>query len=434
MVGRFISDFRQDWQGQWLSLALAVLIMLTFSQGWVSPLFGYSTEQSPMAGAVIRNIYYPIYLCAFVLIVFCYRRLFSAVIRTPLLLILVGLCALSALWSIDPSTTVRRTVALSMTVLAGYAIAARFSWTRLIEVVAIAHLILIVGSLFMALALPDKGRMTSLFIGAWRGVFSEKNNLGAVMSSAFIICMAAGLHVPKRRLFWFAAAAVAVGLVVMSTSKTSLVTLMLGAGALGFIWLARKGPVIGIVLVWLAVTTLIVGGSVMIMMPDEMLGLLGKDASLTGRTHIWAGIDYVMQTRPWTGYGFGAVWTLEGEWTPLARISDVAGFRAYHAHSCWYEVWLALGNSGLIVWALLFASFWFLALYRTWRGDGGYLALPFITIYSLMSVTESIALSWNHLRWCIFVIIFVKICLPKDAPEDVSQQKPAVDVRQRLYI
>ncbi|MFT4091723.1 MAG: O-antigen ligase [Asticcacaulis sp.] len=430
MIGRFVRDFRQDWDGQWLSLGLAVLIMLIFSQGWVSPMFGYSTEQSPMAGAIIRNIYYPIYLCAFVLIVFCYRRVLSAVIRTPLMIILIIMCFLSALWSIDPSTTIRRSVALAMTMLAGYAIAARFSWSRLIEVIAIAHLILIVGSLFMALALPDKGRMTSLFVGAWRGVFSEKNNLGAVMSCAFVICMAAGLHVPKRKMFWFGAAAVSVFLVLMSTSKTSLVTLFLGMGALGFIWLARKGPIIGIMLVWMAVSGLIVGGSIMIMMPDEVFALLGKDASLTGRTHIWAGIDYVMQTRPWIGYGYGAVWTLEGEWTPLERIADVAGFRAYHAHSCWYEVWLALGNMGLIVWSLLFAGFWFLALYRTWRGDGGYLALPFITIYSLMSVTESIAVSWNHLRWCLFVIIFVKLCLPGDGPEE----KATVDVKQRLYI
>lgn len=413
-MGRFL----EDWRGHEWALGLTVAILFMFSQGWVSPIFGYSTEQSAGAGAIIRNIYYPVYICALGLLILSYRRVIEAVWRTPLLVALILLCALSYLWSIDPSATMRRFIAFFMTSLAGYVIAARFSWTRLIEAVAITYLILVVASFVMALAFPDKGRMTSLFIGAWRGVFSEKNNLGAVMNVGFIACAAAALHVPHRRALWLAGAAAAAALIVMSTSKTSLLALGLGLGAMGFIWLSRRGPVTGVVLLWLAVSVLMAIGSVIVLMPEDLLGLLGKDATLTGRTHIWEGIDYVMQSRPWVGYGYGVVWTLEGEWTPLARISDVAGFRPYHAHSCWYEVWLSLGYTGLIVWSLLFAWTWVLAFYRTYRGDGGYLALPFITIYTLMSLTESIAIGWNDLRWCLIVVMMVKLSLPGDGPED----------------
>ncbi|MFT3996978.1 MAG: O-antigen ligase [Asticcacaulis sp.] len=423
---------REDWGDQWLSLVLSVGILFMFSQGWLSPLFGYSTEQSPAAGAIIRNIYYPVYLWAVILLAYTWRDVLEGVVRTPLLVALIALCAISYFWSIDPSATMRRFVAFAMTCLAGYVIAARFSWKKLTEIIAITYLLLIAGSFIMAILFPDKGRMTTLFVGAWRGVFAEKNSLGAVMDIGFIACVAAGIEVPKRRWLWYAAAAGATFLVLMSTSKTSLVALMMGAGAIAFIWLSRRGPILGITLSWLAVCVLLALGSFIVLMPEKLFLLLGKDATLTGRTNIWEGIDFVMQKHALTGYGYGVVWTTEGEWTPLKWIVDVAGFRAYHAHSCWYEVWLGLGYIGLTVWSLLFAETWLKAFYRTYRGDGGYFALPFITIYSLMSLTESIAIGWNDIRWCLIVIIVVKLSLPHDGPRPVAA--PVRRVRRRpLY-
>jgi len=424
-----ISSFREDWGGQWLSLGLSVGILFMFSHGWVSPLFGYSTELSPMAGAIIRNIFYPVYLCALVLLGFSWKGVLLGLWRTPVLVALITLCAVSWLWSIDPSATLRRFVAFAMTCLSGYVIAARFSWRRLTEVIAITYLILIAGSFLMAIVFPDKGRMTSLFIGAWRGVYAEKNNLGAVMDIGFLACIAAGIEVPRRRWLWFAGAAGAALLVLLSTSKTSLLALMVGSGAIGFVWLSRRGPVFGIVLSWLAVCCLLVIGSVVVLMPEKLFLLLGKDATLTGRTNIWAGIDYVMQKQPLTGYGYGVVWSTEGDWTPLRWITQVAGFRAYHAHSGWYEVWLATGYIGLTVWALLFAETWLKAFYRTYRGDGGYFALPFMAVYSLMSLTESIAIGWNDIRWCLIVVVMVRLALPGDKAETLPPQRP----RRGLY-
>ncbi|ESQ76927.1 O-antigen ligase [Asticcacaulis sp. YBE204] len=417
MLRDIIDGIREDWEGDWLSLILAVGILFMFSQGWVSPVFGYSTEQPAWAGAIIRNIYYPVYVCAFVLLALSWRQVLSGVMRTPILVALIVICAASYLWSVDPSATMRRFIAFAMTCLAGYVIAARFSWTKLIEVVAIAYLILIAGSFIMAILFPDKGRMTTLFVGAWRGVFAEKNNLGAVMDVGYLACVAAAIHVPKRRWLWAAAAAGAAFLVLMSTSKTSLLALILGTGAMSFIWLSRRGPILGIVLTWLAVCVLMALGTFIVLMPEKLFLLLGKDATLTGRTNIWEGIDFVMQKQPLTGYGYGVVWSTEGEWTPLRWITEVAGFRAYHAHSCWYEVWLATGYIGLTIWACLFAETWLKAFYRTYRGDGGYFALPFITIYSLMSLTESIAIGWNDIRWCLIVIMVVKLALPGDGPK-----------------
>src|SRR3546814_12681195 len=41
---------------------------------------------------------------------------------------------------------------------------------------------------------------------------------------------------------------------------------------------------------------------------DAVFHLVGRDASLTGRTAIWAPLWERLSTRPWTGFGYGAFW------------------------------------------------------------------------------------------------------------------------------
>lgn len=418
-----IDSFLDDWQGAWLPLACAVGVLLAFSQAWQAPLFGYSTEQSA-SGALIRYVYYPFYIAGGILAIMSIKRMFDSAWRAPLLLFLLVLCAASYSWSNNPGDTVRRVVALALTMLCAYALAAHFSWRRLTEATAMAFLVMMLASFALAILFPHLGKMVDNFPGAWRGVWLEKNNLGANMALGFVAAGAAALHNPSRRLFW---AAVAVGmalLVLLSTSKTALVSVIIGLGGLGFVWMSQRGPVLGIILIWLAVTTLLLLGGFVFFFPDQIFLVLGKDPTLTGRTYIWAGIDHVVQSRPWLGYGYGAVWTDEGEYAPLAKITQIAGFRAYHAHSCWYEVWLGLGLVGLVLWALVFVEVWGKALYRTWRGDGGYYALPLLGIYSLSSLTESMALNWNDLRWCLFVMVLVKLSLPDDRDAEPGFRLP----------
>ncbi len=413
-VRQALDDFIEDWRGSWVSLLCGVALLFAFSQAWQAPLFGYTTNQASQ-GALIRYFYYPFYGGAFVLAWFCWRRMLDATWRTPLMLLLITMCLVSVLWSIDPSGTIRRWIALFMTVFSAYAMAARFSWKRLSEMIAIAFGLMMAGSVVLAVLFPHLGRMQELFVGAWRGMWLEKNNLGAAMAIGFVASVAAALHNPSRRWFWAAMALCMVAVTLLSTSKTALLAIMIGAGGVGFIALSRRGPITGIILIWLAVCFMLALAAFVVSAPDQLYMVLGKDPTLTGRTFIWDGIARVMQSHALLGYGYGVVWTDEEAYAPLAKITQVAGFRAYHAHSCWYEVWLALGQVGLAIWGMVFAEIWLKALYRTYRGDGGYFALPMIGIYSLSSLTESMALGWNDMRWCLFVMVLVKLSLKDDA-------------------
>ena len=394
------------------SFALAVLILLTHSQGWVMLLAGEPSD--PGKSGLIRNLYLPAYGAAIVLLAAQPGDSFRALMRQPFLVLVMIVAGASVLWSISPDHTVRRIIALYATTLGGVVLAVRFRWARLAEVLAATFAVLAVASVLVALALPETGKMQALFPGAWRGLWPEKNNLGGAMVMAAGVFAAAAVMNPARRRLWWPFAGLAVALILLSTSKTALVSLLLGAMAFAFVFVVRRGPASGVAATWAAILAAVLLGGFLLLAADVFLELLGKDATLTGRTKIWDAIMRQVEQRPWTGFGYAAVWDDTSAWGPLAWIVKEAGFKAGHAHNAWLEQWLGLGLGGLLAWGLLWLQTMAAAVTAVFRERGAYLAFPFLVVYSLTSLTESIAVSYNDMRWVIFVAFAVKLATPED--------------------
>lgn len=389
-----------------LAFGLMVMSLLLYSQGWILPIFGSKFDAA--SSAAIRNAYLPAYAAGVFVLAMRPWDTVLAMLRQPFLIVLMIVTAASVLWSIAPDATVRRLVALVATTLTGVVLAVRFRWATLAEVIAAAFGLLAVASLVAGAVLPF-GKMTELFPGAWRGVWMEKNALGGNMAMAFSIFGAAAMLAPKRFWLWAGCAVIALALVLLSTSKTSLVSLVLGAMGLAFVWVVRRGPVSGVAATWAAVLGAGLLAAFLLFAADVFLELLGKDATLTGRTKIWEAVMRQIWERPLTGYGFAAVWDDKSGWGPLAWITKDAGFKAQHAHNSWLEQWLGMGLFGLAAWGLFYVQTLTATLVAVFRDKGAYLALPFMVIYSLVSLTESIAVSYNDLRWVIFVALAVKL-------------------------
>lgn len=392
-----------------------VIMVLIYSQAAVAPLSGETGD--PEASALLRSLYYPAYAGALFILATSWRRTVLALIKAPLLIAMVGFAALSVLWSVAPEVTVRRSVALIFTCLGGVVLAARFSWPRLAELLATAFAVLALASLAVGVFLPSVGRMSDLFPGSWRGLWFEKNALGQYMTIGFSVCTAAALLNPHRQKLWSAFAALCVLLVLLSTSKTSLASLLLSVSVFGFIWLVRRGPAAGVIALWFGV--IVVGGvaSFLILEPDKAFALFGKDATLTGRTRIWSAATRQIHANPTFGYGYGAVWDDKDLWAPLAKISKEAGFVARHAHSSWIEQSLGLGLVGFTLWALWFGETMIRALISIFTRKNAYLAAPYLAAYALSTLTESVTLIWNELIWVMFVTIAVKLALGERAPQ-----------------
>ncbi|KRA57806.1 O-antigen polymerase [Caulobacter sp. Root655] len=390
---------------------LAVFALLLFSGGWELPVVGENATES--GSAILRVAYLPAYAAGFVLIALRPGAALRVLIRQPFLLAVMAIAVASLFWSVNPDQTVRRCFALVCTTLGGVALAARFRWPRLAEVMGATFAVLIVACFVVCLAVPRIGVMTELFPGAWRGLWREKNGLGGIMAFGFCILSAAALLNPRRARLWWTFAGLAVVLVLMSTSKTSLVSLMLGVGAIGFVLVARRGPAAGAAATWVGVTGIVLLTAFILFAADVFFAILGKDATLTGRTKIWAAVMREVQDRPWLGYGYQAVWGDKSGWGPFAWISKNAGFQAQHAHNSWLEQWLGMGLVGLIAWGLFYLQTMTLAVIAVFRDRGGaLLAFPFLVVYSLVALTESIAVTYNDFRWVLFVAFATKLAFP----------------------
>lgn len=396
------------------AFAAMVFMLLTYSQGWELPLTGGGDESGN--SALIRTLFLPAYAAGVALVALSPWNTARGLIRQPFLIAIFAIAALSVFWSVSPDQTSRRIFALAFTTLGGVVLAARYSWARLAEAIAAAFAILAVCSLFTGLFVPAIGRMADTFPGSWRGLWLEKNTFGDNMTQGAAICAAAAFLNPRRAMLWCGASVLCFGLVLMSTSKTSLVSVLLSGASIGLVWAVRRGPVASIAATWGAVVALCAGAAVIFFASDFVFGLLGKDATLTGRTKIWAAVMRQIDERPWQGFGYAAIWDETGPWGPLAWITHDAGFRAHHAHNSWLEQWLSLGVPGLAAWAGFFLQTLVANIVALYRSKGAYLALPFFVLFSLTSLTESIAVVYNDMRWVIFVALAVKLALP-DAPK-----------------
>jgi exopolysaccharide production protein ExoQ len=397
------------------AFAAAVGMLLIYSQGWELMLVGAGPDDAIAESSLIRSLFIPAYAAGVALMALCPGRLAAGLVRQPPLIALVAIAIVSMLWSVSPDQTPRRVFALVFTTLSGAVLAARYSWAQLAEVVGATFVILAVASLVTGLFVPSIGRMSDIFPGSWRGLWLEKNSFGGMMAFGAGICAAAAQLNPRRARLWWTGAALSFGLVIMSTSKTSLMAAMIGAGAMGLVALARRGAAGGVAATWLAVAALALGAAVMVFASDAVFGLLGKDATLTGRTRLWAAIMRQIDERPWQGFGYGAVWDETGRWGPLAWITHDAGFVAHHAHNSWLEQWLSLGVIGLAAWGCAYLQTLGANIVALYRNRGACLALPFFVVYSLMTLTESIVMIYNDMRWVLFVAFAVKLGLG-DAP------------------
>ncbi|AYG93779.1 O-antigen ligase family protein [Brevundimonas naejangsanensis] len=406
--------------GDILAFAASVGLILIFSGSWGAILTDYGKKSADF----LRNGYYPGYLLALALVASRPSAAALAVLRSPLLIGLLLLTAASFFWSIAPDLTLRRFPALAFTTLAGVALAARWRWRTLAEIIAVSMAVMAVASFLLGALLPDMGRMQELFPGAWRGLWLEKNGLGNTMVMGVGAMLAAGAMVPERRRLWFALSAVPLALIVLSTSKTALIVLVLSLASMAFVGLVKAGPLRAVIVTWLAVVGVIAAALLITTRSELFFDLLGKDATLTGRTEIWAGAIQQMADHPWRGFGYGAVWDDPNLTGPKAWIGHRANFTPANAHSGWLEIYLGLGLGGVILFAAWLLQVWGQSLWAAYTSPSAWLLMPMMTSYTVTMLSESISMNWHDLRWILFVALALKLALGETSTAAGRVQTP----------
>ncbi len=388
--------------------AFAYIAIFLFSQALVAPLFVpvQSLSDDP---SWLRLIWLPVYAGTIFFIAVRLRAMFEATIP----LILFGLLAfwiyLSTIWSINSATTSRRAFAFVATSLFGLYFGARFRDGEGVVIIARLGVFLAIGSIIAALAYPKMGISHDINAGDWRGLWYEKNSLGAVMAVGAFSCMSAAM-ITGKGWRWAAGAALCILVVLMSKSKTALLVVLLPAAIYIVLWLTRRGPAIAVIAVFCAVTAASVLIGVLSLAPQLAFSALGKDATLTGRTQIWASLFRRIAERPFTGYGYAAFW--EKASVPAQIVRRETGWTVPTAHNGWIDILVQVGWIGAVLTALLLATVLVVAMVRGRNTRDGDWALVFTATFLLRSLSESVLIQPNNFDWMLFVFAGTTVMLP----------------------
>lgn len=292
--------------------AYAVIVVCLFAGAFVKMLLGDlgESDASKTSWYLTTGILYTL-AGMFLFFAVFYRRM---PIRLPLALaLLLALAGVSALWSNDPGRLVIKWPSLLGTYLIGIYFAVRFQPRELLRIMWQALTIMTVASFISIFLLPQMGITVGVVTADGRsmpvGVFGHKNTLGSMMLLSVITYTFThfeGAAVRRRnRLVNLALLVMAAFLLVWSESTTA--QLLGGLGAVVFIYVAfaRRAGLVSSPLMLLALWFAALLGWAIVVDTGTFAGLVGKDATLTGRTEIWSVAIRVIEQRPLWGYGYG---------------------------------------------------------------------------------------------------------------------------------
>ena len=235
-----------------------------------------------------------------------------------------------------------------------YYIMSRYSIDQVLELLLVLGTMTIVASMVFALALPQYGLdQMGGHSNAWKGIFSAKNYLGNM--ALFFLTVAISYRGRTSWLRSVRTSQIIFCLIAIAFSRAATAYMLTGIYMVGLAVMKtlhsfRKKDYFVVSLVLLVIFS--AATVVIVVFPDALFTLLGKDVTLTGRTGIWTAVAASIAKRPLLGYGYQAFWLgLEGEsYHVILAVSWVLA----QAQNGFLDVTLEMGVLGLAIVLLVF--------------------------------------------------------------------------------
>lgn len=398
-----------------LEKALSVFVLIAFG-GTVLPALlmnGGALPADADEGGAVMLFYAGVYLVIIALVMNRPRLAVQLPLVSPVLTALILLAGLSAVWSLHPDITVRRTIALLFTTTFAVYMGLRWSLAETLSLLAVALGGLIVVSYVFIFAIPAIGIDHFLHEGAWKGVFWQKNVTGRMLVWFFLAALWLLLngHIQgTMRTVTYGVLAMGLVMLPLSQSGTALLSTFL---VVGILLLARglRGrrevlvPMVAVMAFLLVAAVLLTA-----VFYRDILFALGRDVTLTGRTELWEHTTGDLRGHWLGGWGYAAYWW--GSNGPAALYTD--GWGVTSAHNGWIEVMLDMGLPGLVLMALLMlkllAGGALAARYGDPRNETWWVLAVGLGQLAI-SMSESLFLERHSLNWVVFVIAVVRVSL-----------------------
>lgn len=342
---------------------ITVLLLLFPLYGMFYPLESYLGVRTEKG---IGSLGFPFTPIALVAITVCVGVFYRKIIETRpfqhdyLIYTFIGVAFLSTAWSWEPMFTFQRALRLIPSIGLGLVFAQYYSTRRMMQLIALAFFISGPISVMVPIVMPDLGlsRLGNGYEGAWRGAHVHKNFAGFLYTFGLIFMIYAWKwnYIPR----WLAMCCITTALImsVMAQSATALVSMVV-ALTVGYIFsMVRLAPreLRLLVLTSMLLTTVVVGLAIALNL-EFIVGLTGRDLTLTGRTQIWAAVWAEIQKSPILGQTYG-FWSM-GHNDVRLQMWKVIGDEAAHSHNSWLDICFQLGLVGFVPFMLMtFITIW----------------------------------------------------------------------------
>ncbi|MEB3217577.1 MAG: O-antigen ligase family protein [Nostocales cyanobacterium 94392] len=416
---------------KYLSIAetLFAIIGLTFFSGGFSVGANLGTNP-PLPGIippiVLSLIRYFVWIVSTLLIGLRWKHSLAVASKDIWLWILTTLILQSYIWSDFSDMTYLGGREIWQMTSFGLYLASRFSLKEQVQLLAITFGIGALTSAFFALAGPSIGQHSWDHPGAWKGIYDYKNTLGSMMvigSLSYFLLPIQNLKTPIRKkiglLLKLTGIAISLAIVLLSTSKTSLIVYFLLVGILIFYGKYRwQGK---LTVIYLDITVLFLGcfGTVILTNWINILTNLGKDYTMSGRTLMWEVMLMRIEDRPWLGYGRGAFW-MKGTKYPIEVGNAVtSSFIAPHGHNGFLDLVLDIGLIGLVLFLISFTIAFFRSLKRAYAVESSpdLWPLAFLLFLAMNNMMESYLLRLANIYWVLYIAVALSVDKGKSVRE-----------------
>ena len=262
-------------------------------------------------------------------------------------LLLPAYCLLTALWSQYPANSLRYGAQLTFTTIVAVVLTGRLSTATLMRLMFVVYGIGVVASILFGR--NDTG-------GGWPGVFGSKNAFAAHIAVFALIAVAVAAD---SKSHWLLRLAGLVGTVVspplLVLAQSAGASLMVAPCAVIVLLGVLSARLTGMQKLFILAMLIVAGAALALVVAtsgDALLaGVLegsGKDATLTGRTDLWAtGLSYIAE-RPLQGLGYRAFWVLGfAPAEELWAMFDVPSGAGFNFHNTYISNAVEIGLIGL---------------------------------------------------------------------------------------
>jgi O-antigen ligase len=297
--------------------------------------------------------------------------------------------AMSTFWSENFTVSAREVFHLAQFFIIAIHLFSIYSLNDIMKILTRLFLIAAILSFGVFLVSPTLGRSTDLagYEDAWRGVYNNKNALGAAASIGVIVAAYSTFDKTNRFSAILCLLLNLVLLVLCRSASSVVATAVCGGIAVGVV---MQRSIVGRMTIVISIFFGMAGIAAIAASGKTLTSLLNRSADFSGRTEVWRFVIAAISRHPLWGYGLG-FWGFQTR--DKINVWMGLGWAPPHAHDDMLDITLQVGIFGTMFY--LFSIL--VPLYAGWRAlnrqaPGALVCVVIVFSYLVHGLTETVSI------------------------------------------